>query len=95
MRDVIAVDHVVVPVASALFKLRALEAKAAFPSSRFGGVFGQRVLAFVIVPRADEVDGLAVGRGAEGEVELDRCHCGDVFVVFGLLVLKSIVFAME
>lgn len=74
MRDVVAVDDVVVPVALALSESRALEAESAFPAAGFVGVFGQGQLAVVVVPRADQVDGLAVGGGTEGEVELDCCH---------------------
>lgn len=82
MRDVIAVDNVVVPVSLALLECRPLEPESSFPTARFTRVLGQRKLAAVIVPRPDQVHGLTVGRGSEGEVELDGCHGG---LVFGFL----------
>lgn len=57
----------------------ALEAESALPATSLGCILGQRELALVAVPGTEEVDGLAVGGGAEGEVELDSCHfdgCG-------------------
>jgi hypothetical protein len=74
VRDVVPVDDVVVPVALALFERAVLEFEAAEPSAALFGVFGQRQLAGIVVPRAEEVDRFAVGRCAEGEVELDCCH---------------------
>lgn len=71
VRDVVAVDDVVVPVALALLEGCGLEAEGAFPAAGLGCVFVQGELAAVVVPGAEEVDCLAVGRGAEREVELD------------------------
>jgi len=74
VRDVVAVKDVVVPVALALLEHGALEAEGTLPCASLGGILGERELTGVVVPRTDEVSGLAVGGGAEGEVELDRCH---------------------
>ena len=74
MRDVVAVDDVVVPVALALLEGGALEAESALPSTGLGSILRKRKLTIVVVPRAEKVDSLAVGGGAEGEVQLDRCH---------------------
>lgn len=78
--DVVAVNDVVVPVALALLDSRALEAESALPASRLGRVLGQRELAVVVVPGAEQVDGLDVGRSAEGEVELNGGHCDGMLV---------------
>jgi len=75
VRDVVAVDDVVVPVPLALLQSGALEAESALPAARLGGVLGERELAIVVVPRAEEMDGLDVRGGAESEVELDSGHC--------------------
>ena len=74
VRDVVAVDDVVVPVALALLQGGALEAESALPAASLAGVLGKRELAVVVVPGAEQVDGLAVGGGAERKVELDGCH---------------------
>jgi len=74
VRDVVAVDDVVVPVALALLEGLSLEAEGALPTTRLGGVLGERELPVVVVPRSEKVDGLAVGRSAEREVELDSGH---------------------
>lgn len=74
VRDVVAVNDVVVPVALALLQGLALEAESALPASGFGGILGERELTVVVVPGAEQVDGLAVGGSAESEVELDGGH---------------------
>lgn len=74
VRDVVAVDDVVVPVALALLQGLALEAESAFPATSLVGILGERELAVVVVPGAEQVDGLAVGGSAESEVELDGGH---------------------
>jgi len=76
VRDVVAVHHVVVPVALALLQDGGLESKGASPGS---GLLGRRVagegkLALVTVPGTDEVDGLDIGGGAESEGELSSGH---------------------
>lgn len=81
VRDMVAVDDVVVPVALALFEGPVLEFEAAEPAAGFLGVFGERELAGVVVPGAEEVHGFAVGACAEGEVELDCGHFGGVLGV--------------
>lgn len=77
MGDVVAVDDVVVPVALALLESLALEAESALPATGLTGVLGERELAVVVVPGAEEVDGLAVRGSAESKVELDSGHCDD------------------
>jgi len=84
MRDVVAVDDVVVPVALALFQCAVLKLEAAEPSSALLWVLGERELAGVVVPGAEEMHGFAVGACAEREVELDCCHFGDVILDSGL-----------
>lgn len=72
--DVISVKDVVVPVALALLDQGALEAERSLEATRLGGVLGERKLTGVVVPRTDEVDGFAVGGGAESKVHLDGRH---------------------
>jgi hypothetical protein len=48
----------------------ALEAEGAFPGTGFGVAVvdrGERELALVVVPRAEEVDGFDIRGGSEGE----------------------------
>jgi hypothetical protein len=78
VRNVIAVEDIVVPVALALLDQGALEAKGALEAAGLGGVLGQGKLACIVVPRADEVDGLAVGGSAERKVQLNSGHYEDV-----------------
>lgn len=82
MRDVVSVDDVVVPVALALLQCLALKPEGTFPASGLGSVLGQGKLAIVVVPGAEQVDGLDVGRSAKGEVKLDGGHYGLVFEMF-------------
>lgn len=86
VRDVVAVDDVVVPVALALLQGLALEAESALPATSLVGILGERELSVVVVPGAEQVDGLAVGGSAESEVELDGGHYG--CFGFGILSLK-------
>lgn len=76
MGDVVAIDDVVIPVSLALLEGHALEAESTLPPASLGRVLGKRELAGVVVPGTEQVDGLAVGGGAEGEVELNSCHFG-------------------
>jgi len=76
VRDVVAVDDVVVPVALALLEGAVLEFEAPEPAAGLLGVLRERELAGVVVPGAEEVYGFAVGACAEGEVELDCGHFG-------------------
>lgn len=85
--DVVAVNDVVVPVALALLQGLALETESALPATSLVGIFGERELAVVVVPGAEQVDGLAVGGSAESEVELDGGH----YELFGFgIVLVNI-----
>ena len=52
----------IVPVALALLDGRSLEAESALPATRLRRVLGERELASVIVPWAEQVDGVAVGK---------------------------------
>lgn len=69
MGDVVAVDDVVVPVSLAGLEGGILESKGTFPRARLGGglVLGERELADVVVPRAEEMHGLDARRDAERE----------------------------
>ena len=75
VRDVVAVDDVVVPVALALLESGTLEFEAADPTTGLLGVLGKGKLTLVAVPGTEKVDGLAVGGSAESEVKLDSGHC--------------------
>ena len=74
----------VVPVPLTLSESGALEFEVADPSADFLGIFIERKLPCVVVPGAEKVDSLAIGRGAESEVELDRGHCAFSRVDSGL-----------
>jgi hypothetical protein len=75
VRDVVAVNDVVVPVALSLLERGTVELEAASPASGLLGVLGKRELTLVAVPGAEKVDSLAVGGSAESEVKLDSGHC--------------------
>lgn len=75
VRDVVAVDDVVVPVSLTLLEGGTLELEGADPATGLLGVLGEWELSLVAVPGAEKVDGLAVGGSAESEVELDSGHC--------------------
>jgi hypothetical protein len=78
---VVPIDDVVVPVARAGLEGSLLEAEGALPGALGGRlVLGERELAAVVVPRAEEVDGLDAGRDTEGERELSSGHV-DFFVI--------------
>jgi len=64
----------VVPVALTLLDHGVLEAEGTLPASGLGRVLGERELTGIVVPRSEEVDGLAVGGSAERKVKLDRGH---------------------
>ncbi len=64
----------VVPVALALLQRRTRKFKRPFPSPSLGGVLGQRKLAGIIVPRANEMGRLDIGGGAESEAKLSCSH---------------------
>jgi len=53
MRDVVAIDDVVVPVPLALLERVPLKLEASHPSAALLGVFGERELPGVVVPRAE------------------------------------------
>ena len=86
--DVVAVDDVVVPVALALLEGGTLEAEGTLPATSLGCVLGKGKLAVVVVPGAEEMDGLAVGGCAEVEVKLNSCHFENLS--FGLCGLKKV-----
>lgn len=71
----IAVNDVVVPVPLALLERAALELEASQPAAALLGVLGERKLTGIVVPRTEQVHGLAVAGCAKSEVELDSCHC--------------------
>lgn len=74
--DVVAVHHVVEPVALALLQDGALEAESTSPGTGLlgGGIAGQGKLALIAIPGTDEMDGLDIGGCAKGKVELDSGH---------------------
>jgi len=88
VRNVVAIDDVVVPVSLTLLE-SALEFEVADPAAGFLGVLRERKLPCIVVPGAEKVDSLAIGRGAESEVELDRGHCAFSRVDLGLVGLSS------
>ena len=65
----------IVPVPPTPFESGALEFKVADPAVDFLGILRERKLPCVVVPGAEKVNSLAIGGGAESEVELDRGHC--------------------
>lgn len=76
VRDVVTIHDIVVPVAATQLQHGGLETELAQPGT--GLVLGgQGQLARVVVPRADQVDGLNVGRGAQGKLELNGGHYED------------------
>lgn len=68
----------VIPVSRARLQCRALKSEGALPAALFRRVLGKRKLTLVAIPRANEVDRLAVGRGPECEVQLYGCHYCDM-----------------
>jgi hypothetical protein len=74
----------VVPVTGALLQSRTLEAESAQPATGLLGILGERKLACVVIPGAEQMHSLAVGRGAEREVELDNGHFERVIVSRGV-----------
>jgi hypothetical protein len=64
----------VVPVPTTELQHRGLEAEFAHPGAGLGRVARQGDLARVVVPGAEQVHGLDVGRGAQVELELDGGH---------------------
>ena len=89
MGDVIPVDDVVVPIAAPRLQHGALELERALPRAGLGRVLvlGERQLPGVVVPGAEEVDGLDGGGGAEGEAELDGGHGGGLVGWWGVVFL--------
>jgi len=76
MRDMVAIDDIVVPIALSLLQSGILESKCAFPGARLGRVLGEWELTTIVVPRSQQVDRLAIGGSAEREIELDSRHFG-------------------
>jgi hypothetical protein len=64
----------IVPVALTLLQSGALKPEGTFPSTRLGGVLGERKLAGIVVPRAEKVDSLDIRGSAKGEGQLNRSH---------------------
>lgn len=76
VRDTVAIHDIVIPVTAAELQHGGLEAELAQPCTRLV-LSGQRQLTRVVVPRADQVDGPDVGRGAQGKLELNGGHYED------------------
>jgi hypothetical protein len=74
MTDVVAIDNVVIPVSLTMFERRALESESAFPAATLIWILVEGKSAIVVVPRANQVNGLAVGRGSQRKVKLNGCH---------------------
>jgi hypothetical protein len=77
MGDVVSVHDVVVPVSLTLLHGATLEAEGTVPWSGLGGNLGKRKLSLVVVPGAEQMNGLAASGGAESEVKLDSGHFVD------------------
>lgn len=95
VRDVVAVDDVVVPVSLTLLESGALELEGADPSTGLLGVLGEGKLTLVAVPGAEKVDGLAVVGSAESEVELDSGHFEVLFFLKDLKYYEVIVLSIR
>lgn len=69
MGDMVAIDDVVIPVSLTLLKCSALESESAFEATGFGrGLFlSEGELTCIVVPGAEQVNGLDGGRNAERE----------------------------
>lgn len=69
MRDMVTVDDVVVPIPLTGLESRVLESKGALPGAGLGRrlVLGERQLADIVVPGAEQMNGLDTGRDAERE----------------------------
>lgn len=79
--DMVAVNDIVVPISLAGLEGGSLEFECSLPGTGFGRslVFGEGKLAGVVVPRPEEMDGLAAGGSAESKGELNGGHCsGDL-----------------
>lgn len=74
MGDVVAIDDVVVPIPMARHQRRSLELESAPPTPLLPGVFRQWKHALVVVPGAQQVNGLHVRGRAKREIHLDRRH---------------------
>ena len=74
----------VVPVALTLLEHGTLELECSLPGTLLLGVLilSERKLARVVVPRAEEVDGLDGGGGAESERKLSRRHVDYLLVIW-------------
>jgi len=69
MRDVVAIDDVVVPVSLAGLESGTLELEGTLPATGLGRtlILGERKLAGVVVPRAEKMDSLDARRSAESK----------------------------
>ena len=78
VRSMVSINDVVVPIALAGLKGRVLELEGALPGTRLGRglVLGERELADVVVPGAEEMNCLDGGGNAEGKGELLGRHNG-------------------
>jgi hypothetical protein len=59
MRNMVAIDDVIVPVPLALLQSIPLKLERSYPSTALLGVLGQRKLTCIIIPRAEEMHRLA------------------------------------
>jgi hypothetical protein len=94
MGNVVAINDVVVPVALAGLEGRGLEPEGALPGLGGRLVLGKGKLADVVVPRAEEMDGLDAGGDAEGEAELSGRHFED-FEIIKLFLFEKILVLMR
>ena len=81
MGYMVPIDDVVVPVALAGLEGGGLEPECALPGLGGRLVLGKGELADVVVPRAEEMDGLDAGGDAEGEAELSGRHFERIGVI--------------
>lgn len=80
MGDMVAIHDVVVPVARTRVKHGSLEAERSLPRAGLG-LGGKGKLAGIVVPGAQKMDGLHIGGGAKGEIELDGSGRHDALLI--------------
>jgi hypothetical protein len=63
----VSVDDVVIPISLTGLECGTLESECTLPRTGLGGslILGKRKLAGVVIPRAEEMDGLDAGGGAQ------------------------------
>jgi len=91
MGDMVAIDDIVVPISMARHKCRSLEPEGAFPTALLSRVFRKRKLALVIIPRAQQMNGLYVRGRAKSEIHLNRGRHRDMDIIMKPWILVVVV----